>query len=88
MRSVTTIFWLAIKEFRTLWRDAILLLLVIHAFGPEMYLESAGAGDMLNNAAVAFVDEDRSPLSRALQNALLPPLYLPRSRRGQTRSTP
>ncbi len=77
MRSVATIFWLTIKEFRTLWRDAILLLLVVYAFGPGMYLESAGAGDQLNNAAVAFVDEDRSPLSRALQNALLPPLYLP-----------
>ncbi len=77
MRWLSNILWLALKEFRTLWRDATLLLLVIYAFGPGMYIESSGAGDMMNNAAVTFVDEDRSPLSRALQNALLPPRYLP-----------
>ncbi len=77
MQSISNIFWLGVKEFRTLWRDAILLLLVIYAFGPGMYIESSGAGDMLNNAVVTFVDEDRSSLSRALQNSLLPPRYLP-----------
>ena len=65
------------KEFRTLWREAILLLLVIYSFGPGMYMESSGAGDMLNKASVTFVDEDRSSLSRALQTALFPPRYLP-----------
>lgn len=77
MRRIGNIFWLAIKEFRSLWRDAILLLLVIYSFGPGMYIESSGGGDRLNKAAVTFVDEDRSALSRALQNALYPPLYLP-----------
>jgi ABC-2 type transport system permease protein len=77
MRRVRTIFWLMIKEFRTLWREAILLLLVLYSFGPGMYIESSGAGDMMNKAAVTFVDEDRSALSRALQTALLMPLYLP-----------
>ncbi|MBK6468366.1 MAG: ABC transporter permease [Tabrizicola sp.] len=77
MRSIANIFWLAIKEFRSLWRDAILLLLVIYSFGPGMYIESSGGGDMLNKASVTFVDEDRSALSRALQNALFPPRYLP-----------
>ncbi len=77
MRRVTNIFWLMTKEFRTLWREAILLLLVIYSFGPGIYIESSGAGDMLSNAAVTFVDEDRTTLSRALQNSLLPPRYLP-----------
>lgn len=77
MRRIANIFWLMIKEFRTLWREAILLLLVIYSFGPGMYMESSGAGEMLNKASVTFVDEDRSALSRALQNALLMPRYLP-----------
>lgn len=77
MRRLANIFWLAVKEFRTLWRDAILLLLVIYSFGPGMYIESSGGGDRLNKAAVTFVDEDRSSLSRAMQNALFPPQYLP-----------
>lgn len=77
MRSVANTFWLIMKEFRTLWREAILLLLVLYSFGPGIYVESSGAGDMLKKASVTFVDEDRSSLSRALQTALLPPRYLP-----------
>jgi len=77
MRRIGNIFWLSVKEMRTLWRDAVLLLLVIYSFGPGMYIESSGSGEMLNKAAVTFVDEDRSALSRALQNALFPPRYLP-----------
>lgn len=77
MRRISNVLWLMIKEFRTLWREAILLLLVLYSFGPGMYMESSGAGDMLNKASVTFVDEDRSTLSRALQNALLMPRYLP-----------
>lgn len=77
MRAAKNILWLMLKEFRTLWREAILLLLVIYSFGPGLYVESSGAGDMLNKASVTFVDEDRSALSRALQNALLMPQYLP-----------
>ncbi len=77
MRRTANIVWLMIKEFRTLWREVILLLLVIYSFGPGMYMESSGAGDMLNKASVTFVDEDRSALSRALQTSLFPPRYLP-----------
>ncbi|MCI2394805.1 ABC transporter permease [Aliiroseovarius sediminis] len=82
MRRIKNVFWLIGKEFRTLWREAILLLLVIYSFGPSMYVESSGAGGPLNNAVVTFVDEDRSTLSRALQNALLPPRYLPPKEAG------
>ncbi|WP_415183377.1 ABC transporter permease [Phaeovulum sp.] len=77
MQRIANIFWLMMKEFRTLWREAILLLLVLYSFGPGLYIESSGAGDMLNKASVTFVDEDRSALSRALQTALLMPRYLP-----------
>ncbi|WP_340110064.1 ABC transporter permease [Pikeienuella sp. HZG-20] len=77
MRRVANVFWLMIKEFRTLWREAILLLLVIYSFGPGLYIESASEGETLNKASVTFVDEDRSALSRALQTSLQMPRYLP-----------
>lgn len=77
MRPLRNVFWLMTKEFRTLWREAILLLLVIYSFGPGLYVESSGGGEMLSNASVTFVDEDHSALSRALQNALFMPQYLP-----------
>ncbi|MGB1263591.1 MAG: ABC transporter permease [Cognaticolwellia sp.] len=77
MRQMLNIFWLSIKELRILWRDAVLLLLVIYSFGPGMYIESSGGGDTLTKASVTFVDEDRSSLSRALQTSLFPPRYLP-----------
>jgi ABC-2 type transport system permease protein len=70
------IFWLAVKELRSLWRDALLLVLVVYAFGPGIYIESTSAPETLSKAAVTFVDEDRSSLSRALQTALYPPHYL------------
>ncbi|SNS51482.1 ABC transporter permease [Antarctobacter heliothermus] len=79
MRRIGNVFWLMGKELRVLWRDLVLLLLVVYSFGPGMYIESSGAGGSgtINNTAVTFVDEDRSSLSRALQTALFPPMFLP-----------
>lgn len=77
MRRIGNIFWLMGKELRVLWRDLVLLLLVVYSFGPGMYIESSGAGEAINNTAVTFVDEDRSNLSRSLQTALYPPYFLP-----------
>jgi ABC-2 type transport system permease protein len=76
MRALGNILWLTGKELRTLWRDFVLLLLVVYSFGPGMYVESNAAGETISNAAVAFLDEDRSSLSRALRTALYPPWFL------------
>ncbi|WP_417807206.1 ABC transporter permease [Thioclava sp.] len=77
MRHLSNILWLAWKEMLSLWRELLLLVLVIYSFGPGMYIESSGAGETISNTAVTFVDEDRSSLSRALQTALYPPYFLP-----------
>src|SRR5690606_38683359 len=76
MRSLRNISWLAGKELRTLWRDLLLLVLVLYSFGPGMYVESIAAGETISKTAVAFVDEDNSALSRSLQTALYPPWFL------------
>lgn len=74
-RSLSNIFWLTRKELLGILRDVVLLGLVFYAFGPGIYLQSSAAGDAVNNAAVAFVDEDRSELSRAMRDALYPPWF-------------
>lgn len=75
MRSLVNIIVLCGKELRSLTRDRVLLALVIYSFGPGIYIESSGVGEAINNAAVAFVDEDRSALSGALGNALYAPYF-------------
>lgn len=75
MRSIRNIMWLCTKEFRALLRDAVLIAIIFYAFGPGIYVEGQSLPEDVNNAAVAFVDEDRSTLSRAMANALYPPYF-------------
>jgi len=75
MRAIVNIVILSGKELRSLARDWLLLLLVIYSFGPGIYIESTGEAETINNAAVAFVDEDKTALSRALRAALYPPFF-------------
>lgn len=76
MRHLLNILYLAWKELISLWRELILLLLVIYSFGPGLYTESSGSGEAINNTPVTFVDEDQTALSRAMRTALYPPYFL------------
>ena len=72
-----TVFWLGKKEFASLARDSALGALIIYAFTYAVYVPAKGAQMELRNASVAVVDEDRSPLSARIVDALLPPFFLP-----------
>lgn len=74
-RVLGNILWLGRKEVRSVLRDWLLLALVAYAFGPGIYFQSQSAGAAVNNAAVAFVDSDRSPLSRGMRQALYDPWF-------------
>ena len=76
-RILGNILWLTRKEVLSVFRDWLLLALVVYAFGPGIYFQAGAAGETVNNAAVAFVDNDRSPLSRAMRNALYDPWFQP-----------
>lgn len=65
------------KELLSLWRDSALLILVIYAFSLAIYIQAKGMTHDLNHAAIAVVDEDNSPLSQVLLDALLPPRFQP-----------
>jgi ABC-2 type transport system permease protein len=74
-RVLGNITWLGRKELLSVLRDWLLLALVAYAFGPGIYFQAQSAGASVNNAAVAFVDNDRSPLSRAMRQALYGPWF-------------
>ncbi|MCI4663175.1 MAG: ABC transporter permease [Neomegalonema sp.] len=68
---------LSVKELRSLLRDPVLLLLVLHTFTFAIYSVAKGVQTDVKNAAIAIVDEDRSELTTRLRGAFLPPHFKP-----------
>ena len=77
MRNVHHILWLGLKELLSLLRDPVLLFLIIYSFTFSVYTPAKSAVMDVVNASIAVVDEDHSPASRQIREALLPPLFLP-----------
>jgi ABC-2 type transport system permease protein len=80
MDALRSIFWLGLKEFRSLARDTALVGFILYAFTYAVYGPAKGAPVELRNASVAVVDEDRSVLSARVADALLPPYFRPARR--------
>jgi ABC-2 type transport system permease protein len=78
--SWTNIFRLGLKELRSLAADKVLLGLIVWAFSGAIYEAATGSSQQVNNAPVAIVDEDASPLSTQLVGALYPPYFRPPER--------
>ncbi len=49
----------------SLWRDPIMLVLIVYAFTLAIYMAGTAVPDTVSRAALAIVDEDDSPLSTA-----------------------
>lgn len=75
MASLPNIFWLGIKELRALGKDLMMILFIIWSFGFSIYTQASGGGETVSNAAIAFVDEDQSHLSRLIAAQFLPPYF-------------
>jgi ABC-2 type transport system permease protein len=75
MRSFLNILWLGLKEIRSLVSDKVMLLFVVYAFTMAIYVQATGTSNEVNNASIAFVDEDHSALSKELFNAFYPPRF-------------
>jgi ABC-2 type transport system permease protein len=76
MKRLKHIFWLGIKELRSLSRDKLIIALLIWAFSISVILMAKGTSLEVHNASIAFVDEDQSNLSRELASAFYPPNFL------------
>jgi len=77
MPSLSNIFWLGTKELRSFSHDVVLAALVIWAFSFAIYTQANSTSQELHNAAIAYVDEDNSELSRRILHAFLPPYFKP-----------
>ena len=75
MRKFENIFWLGIKELRSLSRDYVLLGFVVYAFSLAVIMQGRSNSQELHNASIAIVDEDHSELSRRLEHAFLRPYF-------------
>src|SRR5512140_2625579 len=75
MVSFLNIFWLGLKEIRSLISDPVMVLFVIYAFTLAIYVQATGTSSEVNNASIVFADEDGSALSKELFNAFYPPRF-------------
>jgi ABC-2 type transport system permease protein len=76
MRQFLVHTWrLGLKELWTLWRDPAMLILIAYVFTLGVYTGAKALPAALNNAPVAIVDEDHSPLSQRIAAALYPPHF-------------
>jgi ABC-2 type transport system permease protein len=69
------IFWLGLKELRSLGSDLVMMFFVAYAFTGTIYVQATGTSSEVNNASIAFVDENNSALSKELMNAFYPPRF-------------
>ena len=74
---LANVFHLGVKELRSLWRDPMMLALMVYAFTVSVYVSATAMPESLNRAPIAIVDEDRSQLSARIADAFQPPYFLP-----------
>src|SRR3954465_14330569 len=55
--------------------DIVMVFFGVYAFTLAIYVQATGTSSEVNNASIAFVDEDGSALSKELMNAFYPPRF-------------
>lgn len=75
-RSLMNIWRLGVKELWSLWRDPVMLVLIVYSFTLSVYTSASAMPETLNNAPIAIVDEDQSPLSARIAAAFYPPHFM------------
>ena len=73
--TLLNIFWLGLKEIRSLLSDTVMVVFVIYAFTLAIQVQATGTSSEVKNASIAFVDEDQSALSKEVFNAFYPPRF-------------
>lgn len=74
-RHLANIYRLGVKELWSLWRDPIMLVLIVYTFTLSVYTSARAIPETLHNAPIAIVDEDDSPLSARIASAFYPPQF-------------
>jgi ABC-2 type transport system permease protein len=77
MREHLNHIWrLGIKELWSLWRDPMMLFLIVFTFTFAVYSAGKSMPEMLHRTPIAIVDEDDSPLSARIFSAFYPPTFV------------
>lgn len=76
-RMLSNIYRLGVKELWSLWRDPVMLVLIVFSFTFSVYSAAGSIPETLNNAPIAIVDEDHSQLSQRIVSAFYPPAFAP-----------
>lgn len=74
-RWMENTFRLGIKEFASLSRDVVMVVLIVYVFTFAVYSEATAMRTDVNGASVAVIDGDRSTLSGRIRDALQPPYF-------------
>ncbi|MDR2216256.1 MAG: ABC transporter permease [Nevskiaceae bacterium] len=74
-QKIENIYRLGVKELWSLWRDPIMLALIVFAFTFSVYTAATAMPETLHGAPLAIVDEDQSQLSSRIVSAFYPPSF-------------
>jgi len=75
--KLSNIYRLGVKELWSLWRDPMMLLLILYAFSASIYVAGTSMPETLHKAPIAVVDEDQSGLSGRIISAFYLPYFIP-----------
>ncbi len=75
MEQLAAIYRLGVKELWSLWRDPMMLVLIVYAFTIAIYTAGTAQPETLHRVPIAIVDEDQSPLSARIASAFYPPQF-------------
>ena len=76
-RNLANIYDLGVKELWSLWRDPMMIVLIVYVFTASVYTSATSMPETLHNAPIAIVDEDNSALSQRIASAFYPPQFTP-----------
>jgi len=72
---VSNIYRLGVKELWSLWRDPVMLILILWGFTAMIYVAGNAMPETLSNVPISIVDEDDSALSTRIISAFHPPQF-------------
>ncbi|MBS0467052.1 MAG: ABC transporter permease [Proteobacteria bacterium] len=75
LHHAANVLRLGIKELWSLWRDPMLLLLIVYVFTGAVYTAATAMPETLHKTPIAIVDEDDSPLSQRIVAAFFQPQF-------------
>ena len=78
IRHLVNIYRLGVKELWSLWRDPMMLVLIVWVFTGSVYTAATAMPETLHNVPIAIIDEDDSALSQRIVSAFYPPQFIAR----------